>query len=219
MDVQKVSLINLKKIVLSLTGGALIGIGAGTILYAGIGGDTVTVFQDGLHELKKSNGIIDGTLSGGIYKNYFSNSEIPSRIYNVVFVVLALMFARKYSGIGTVLSALVIGYAIDISNALWLLTMLNTGFITGLIIFLIGLVIYAMGIALLIKCDAGMNCLDALLYRLMDVTGLKYKYLRIAADVILTVTGCLMGGVFGVGTVIAVFLTGPLVELFTGNGQ
>ena len=35
----------------------------------------------------------------------------------------------------------------------------------------------------------------------------------------LTVTGCLMGGVFGIGTVIAVFLTGPLVELFTGNGQ
>ena len=201
MDVQKVSLINLKKIVLSLTGGALIGIGAGTILYAGVGGDTVTVFQDGLHAL------------------FNISYGQTSRIYNVVFVVLALIFARKYSGIGTVLSALVIGYAIDISNSLWLLTMLNTGFITGLIIFLIGLVIYAMGIALLIKCDAGMNCLDALLYRLMDVTGLKYKYLRIAADVILTVTGCLMGGVFGIGTVIAVFLTGPLVELFTGNGQ
>ena len=197
MDVQKVSLINLKKIVLSLTGGALIGIGAGTILYAGIGGDTVTVFQDGLHAL------------------FNISYGQTSRIYNVVFVVLALIFARKYSGIGTVLSALVIGYAIDISNSLWLLTKLNTGFITGLIIFLIGLVIYAMGIALLIKCDAGMNCLDALLYRLMDVTGFKYKYLRIAADVILTVTGCLMGGVFGIGTVIAVFLTGPLVELFT----
>ena len=201
MDVQKVSLINLKKIVLSLTGGALIGIGAGTILYAGVGGDTVTVFQDGLHAL------------------FNISYGQTSRIYNVVFVVLALIFARKYSGIGTVLSALVIGYAIDISNSLWLLTMLNTGFITGLIIFLIGLVIYAMGIALLIKCDAGMNCLDALLYRLMDVTGFKYKYLRIAADVILTVTGCFMGGVFGIGTVIAVFLTGPLVELFTGNGQ
>ena len=192
---------NIKKIVLSVLGGALIGIGAGTILYAGIGGDTITVFQDGLHALLN--------ISYGQ----------ASRIYNVVFVVLALIFARKYSGIGTVLSALLIGYAIDISNSLWLLTMLNTGFITGLIIFLIGLVIYAMGIALLIKCDAGMNCLDALLYRLMDVTGLKYKYLRIAADVILTVTGCFMGGVFGVGTVIAVFLTGPLVELFTGNGQ
>ena len=201
MDVQKDTLMNIKKIVLSLTGGTLIGIGAGTILYAGIGGDTVTVFQDGLHAL------------------FNISYGQASRIYNVVFVVLALIFARKYSGIGTVLSALMIGYAIDISNSLWLLTMLKTGFISGLIIFMTGLVIYALGIALLIKCDAGMNCLDALLYRLMDVTGLKYKYLRIAADVILTVTGCLMGGVFGIGTVIAVFLTGPLVELFTGNGQ
>ena len=201
MDVQKDTLMNIKKIVLSLTGGTLIGIGAGTILYAGVGGDTVTVFQDGLHAL------------------FNISYGQASRIYNVVFVVLALIFARKYSGIGTVLSALMIGYAIDISNSLWLLTMLKTGFISGLIIFMTGLVIYALGIALLIRCDAGMNCLDALLYRLMDVTGLKYKYLRIAADVILTVTGCLMGGVFGIGTVIAVFLTGPLVELFTGNGQ
>ena len=201
MDVQKVFLINLKKIVLSLSGGALIGIGAGTILYAGVGGDTVTVFQDGLHAL------------------FNISYGQASRIYNVVFVVLALIFARKYSGIGTVLSALMIGYAIDISNSLWLLTMLKTGLLSGLIIFMTGLVIYALGIALLIRCDAGMNCLDALLYRLMDVTGLKYKYLRIAADVILTVTGCLMGGLFGIGTVIAVFLTGPLVELFTGNGQ
>ena len=192
---------NIKKIVLSVLGGALIGIGAGTILYAGIGGDTITVFQDGLHALLN--------ISYGQ----------ASRIYNVVFVVLALIFARKYSGAGTVISALVIGFLIDISNSLWLLTKLNNGFVSGLIIFLIGLTIYASGIALLIRCDAGMNCLDALLYKLMDVTGLKYKYLRIAADVILTVTGCFMGGVFGVGTVIAVFLTGPLVELFTGNGQ
>ena len=192
---------NIKKIVLSVLGGALIGIGAGTILYAGIGGDTITVFQDGLHALLN--------ISYGQ----------ASRIYNVVFVVLALIFARKYSGAGTVISALVIGFLIDISNSLWLLTKLNNGFVSGLIIFLIGLTIYASGIALLIRCDAGMNCLDALLYKLMDVTGLKYKYLRIAADVILTVTGCFMGGVFGIGTVIAVFLTGPLVELFTGNGQ
>ena len=188
---------NIKKIVLSVLGGALIGIGAGTILYAGIGGDTITVFQDGLHALLN--------ISYGQ----------ASRIYNVVFVVLALIFARKYSGAGTVISALVIGFLIDISNSLWLLTKLNNGFVSGLIIFLIGLTIYASGIALLIRCDAGMNCLDALLYKLMDVTGLKYKYLRIAADVILTVTGCLMGGLFGMGTVIAVFLTGPLVELFT----
>ena len=190
---------NIKKIVLSVLGGALIGIGAGTILYAGIGGDTITVFQDGLHALLK--------ISYGQ----------ASRIYNVVFVVLALIFARKYSGAGTVISALVIGFLIDISNSLWLLTKLNNGFVSGLIIFLIGLTIYASGIALLIRCDAGMNCLDALLYKLMDVTGLKYKYLRIAADVLLTVTGCMMGGVFGIGTVIAVFLTGPLVELITGK--
>lgn len=69
---------------------------------------------------------------------------------------------------------------------------------------------------MLIRCDAGMNCLDALLYRLMDVTNFKYSYLRIAADIILTLSGCLMGGVFGLGTVLSVLLTGPLAGFFAG---
>ena len=139
-----------------------------------------------------------------------------SRIYNVVFVLLALVLARKYSGAGTVVSALMIGFLIDIIYSLWSSIVVDAGFVVSLLVFLIGLVIYALGIAVLIRCDAGMNCLDALLYRLMDVTNFKYRYLRIAADIILTLSGCLMGGVFGLGTVLSVLLTGPLAGFFAG---
>ena len=189
---------SIKKIILALIGGSLIGIGAGTILYANIGGDAITVFQDGIHVLLK--------ISYGQ----------ASRIYNVVFVLLALVFARKYSGAGTVVSALMIGFLIDIIYSLWSSIVVDAGFVVSLLVFLIGLVIYALGIAVLIRCDAGMNCLDALLYRLMDVTNFKYSYLRIAADIILTLSGCLMGGVFGLGTVLSVLLTGPLAGFFAG---
>lgn len=189
---------SIKKIILALIGGSLIGIGAGTILYANIGGDAITVFQDGIHVLLK--------ISYGQ----------ASRIYNVVFVLLALVLARKYSGAGTVVSALMIGFLIDIIYSLWSSIVVDAGFVVSLLVFLIGLVIYALGIAVLIRCDAGMNCLDALLYRLMDVTNFKYRYLRIAADIILTLSGCLMGGVFGLGTVLSVLLTGPLTGFFAG---
>ena len=189
---------SIKKIILALIGGSLIGIGAGTILYANIGGDAITVFQDGIHVLLK--------ISYGQ----------ASRIYNVVFVLLALVLARKYSGAGTVVSALMIGFLIDIIYSLWSSIVVDAGFVVSLLVFLIGLVIYALGIAVLIRCDAGMNCLDALLYRLMDVTNFKYSYLRIAADIILTLSGCLMGGVFGLGTVLSVLLTGPLAGFFAG---
>ena len=189
---------SIKKIILALIGGSLIGIGAGTILYANIGGDAITVFQDGIHVLLK--------ISYGQ----------ASRIYNVVFVLLALVFARKYSGAGTVVSALMIGFLIDIIYSLWSSIVVDAGFVVSLLVFLIGLVIYALGIAVLIRCDAGMNCLDALLYLLMDVTNFKYSYLRIAADIILTLSGCLMGGVFGLGTVLSVLLTGPLAGFFAG---
>lgn len=108
---------SIKKIILALIGGSLIGIGAGTILYANIGGDAITVFQDGIHVLLK--------ISYGQ----------ASRIYNMVFVLLALVLARKYSGAGTVVSALMIGFLIDIIYSLWSSIVVDAGFVVSLLVF------------------------------------------------------------------------------------
>ena len=81
--------------VLAALAGAGIGIGVALILTAGMGSDTVTVFQDGLHQqLRISYGQ-------------------ASRLYNLILILTAFIAARKYFGAGTVISALITGFAID----------------------------------------------------------------------------------------------------------
>ncbi len=191
----------LKKGVLTCFAGCYIGIGVGMILYANIGGDTVTVFQDGLHRL------LDCSYGQA------------SRIYNFVLIIAALLVARKYFGPGTIISALITGYAIDISfNAL---TALNVwlSFFTALILFLLGLTIYTIGLSLLIRCNLGMNGLDSLLYQVSDRLGVEYKYIRLGTDFLLTLIGYLMGGVVGGGTVISIACTGFMIDFFVRLGE
>ncbi len=190
-----------KKALLICLAGYCIGVGVGIILYANVGGDTVTVFQDGMHLILRCS-----------YGQ-------ASRIYNAVLILAALLAARKYFGAGTVLSALITSFAIDFSFDALTALGLAPSFPARLVIFLAGQTVYALGLSLLIRCKLGMNGLDSLLYRLLDKFHWEYKYVRLAVDLLLTLTGWLMGGVVGIGTAVSVACTGVMIDFFAKVGK
>lgn len=190
----------IKKGCLICVAGLCIGIGVGIILYANIGGDTVTVFQDGLH----------------IILNISYGQS--SRIYNGVLIIAALVAARKYFGGGTILSALITGYVIDFAYDGLSGLNLQLSFISMFIVFLIGQTVYTIGLSILIRCKLGMNGLDSLLYRLVDLIKIDYRWLRLGADLLLTIIGFLLGGVVGIGTAISIASTGIMIDFFTKIG-
>lgn len=181
---------------LAAVAGAGIGIGVGLILTAGIGSDTVTVFQDGLHQqLRISYGQ-------------------ASRLYNLILILTALMAARKYFGAGTVISALITGFAIDSTVALTGSFIVRSGLPGSVLVFLAGQTLYAFSLAMLIRCQLGMNGLDSLIYALQEKTGISYRRLRWGVDFLLTWMGWLLGGIVGIGTLISILTTGPLIDWF-----
>lgn len=188
---------NIKKIALTALAGVLIGTGVGTILYANIGGDTVTVFQDGLHSVLN--------ISYGQ----------ASRIYNLALIIIAVICAREYFGSGTIISALIVGYLIDFSYNLLTMTNTNNNYVTAFIIFLIGQSIYSLGLSLLIGCKLGMNALDSVIYKIKEITSIDYKIIRFITDILLTILGYLMGGIVGIGTIISIACTGLMIDTFT----
>ena len=190
----------IKKGFLIILAGLCIGVGVGVILYANVGGDTITVFQDGMHNVL--------SISYGQ----------ASLLYNAVLIVLALIFSKNNFGAGTIVTALITGLMIDISNNLLVSLNLELDFIMKLMVFFIGLSIYTFGLALLIKCKLGMNALDSLIYRLVDMIHIEYKWIRIVADLILTILGFIMGGVVGIGTLVSILCTGMMIDLFTKIG-
>ena len=190
------TLMSLKKLITILIATVCIGSGVGTILAANIGSDSISVLQDGMHNI--------------LNVSYGQ----ASLLYNIIMILVALIFARKYFATGTIISALLTGTFIDLVNypLVAILTDISASFLLRLFLFLLGLLIYSLGLSILIGCKLGMYSLDSILTVLSNKTTIHYKHLRIATDFILTATGFLLGGVVGVGTIISIGLTGVLID-------
>lgn len=183
---------------------AMNGVGCGVALFlqCGLGSDPIGILCDGI---SRSLGI------------QFGNASL---LYNLVVIILALLIAKKNMGAGTIVYAVFSGYFIDFYS--WILTPLQLSekiFIIKILIYLIGEVLFAFALALLIRFKLGMNALDALLYKIEEKTKIKYSMLRTGTDFVYTVIGYLLGGVFGIGTVISILFTGTLVGIFAKNAQ
>ena len=179
-------------------------IGAATCCYvrAGLGGDSVAVFLEGL------------SVAGGI------SLGTASWMLNIVLVALALAMARRHIGWTTVYSCILTGSFIDLadglldpffglSDALW--------FRWG--ILGMGLLLLTMACALMIRFCPGMSIMDAIVTRISEKLGVSFRAVRMIIDAGLMLTGFLLGGVVGTGSVAAVLGTGPLIQFFCQLGK
>lgn len=179
-------------------------IAAATCCYvrAGLGSDSVAVFNEGLS--------IFAVISLGT----------AAWCLNLGLLLTAFLTARKHIGWTTIYNSLLVGPFIDLMN--WLLSPV-LGFSGGLwfrcILFAAGLLLVAGACALMIRKCPGMSVNDAISTGIAQRLGTSFRVVRMGIDGLLMLTGFLMGGVVGVGSVIAVLGTGPLIQLFTQLGK
>ena len=173
----------------------LTGLGVALFVHANLGSDTLTVFVDGLHRVLNCS------------------YGAASRIYNLIVLVIALIVSRKNIGWATIVYALSVGFTMDyFEKLLQPLQIQNADMITRLICVCLGQVCFGITYALLIKYRRGMNQIDAISYAIVDKTGISFKWVRTGMDVLLLTSGWLLGGVVGVGSIIAMTTTGVLVD-------
>lgn len=77
-----------------------------------------------------------------------------------------------------------------------------------------GCAILAYGMTIVIKSDAGTGPNDLVAIVISDKTQKKFSIVRIIVDVCFVVAGGLLGGVYGLGTIICAFLVGPVAGVF-----
>lgn len=171
-----------------------------------IGSDTLTVLLEGLH---KTTGRSLG---------------LTSFIINMVLLAVALLLNRKAIGVSSFIYSFGIGPFINmlfpfISN----MGLDHLQLFNKIIVVIVANFCYSITYVLLMRFGNGMYAIDAILRYLESKFGLRYDLGRIGVDAILLGTGYLCGGIVGIGTVIALLLTGPgtlLVEriLLKGKG-
>lgn len=173
----------------------LTGLGVALFVHANLGSDTLTVFVDGLHRVLNCS------------------YGAASRIYNLIVLVIALIVSRKNIGWATIVYALSVGFTMDyFEKLLQPLQIQNADMITRLICVCLGQICFGITYALLIKYRRGMNQIDAISYAIVDKTGISFKWVRTGMNVLLLTSGWLLGGVVGVGSIIAMTTTGVLVD-------
>ncbi|HEX9848658.1 MAG TPA: hypothetical protein VGB33_09590 [Acidimicrobiia bacterium] len=180
-----------RRIIQLLVGLTLFGVGIGLMLRSGLGLPPWDVLHQGLTE--------QFGLTVGVW----------SIIVSFAVLTLWLPLRERY-GLGTLLNAVIIGAVIDVTVLLipepisvWLDSLMLAG----------GILAIGLASGLYIGANLGPGPRDGLMTAIAR-RGPSIRTTRWGLEIVVLVTGILMGGTFGVGTIAFAVFIGPLVQFF-----
>ena len=133
---------------------------------------------------------------------------LASVIAGAAAIGLAVLFGESF-GVGTIVNIIGCGVCIDAMLALDWVPQLHS-LPGGIAMLLAGLELLALGTWMYMRSALGAGPRDALMVALARKTG---RSAGICADILVTVSGFLLGGQFGIGTVISALGLGSLINL------
>lgn len=132
----------------------------------------------------------------------------------VGLIILAVSwFLGVQPGFGTLVNMIMIGVWMDIFLIDGVVPEAS-GWVEKLAMLLGGIVLLGFATAVYIKAGFGAGPRDGFMLALTQRTSLRIGVIRWAIEVAVVAIGIVLGGSFGVGTIIAAFLIGPVVDFF-----
>lgn len=187
-----------KALIVLLIGLTVAHLGVTLFLQSALGTDTFTVFIQGLSRVFH---LTVGTVHV---------------IVLCILMVLMLLTTKGYVKPGTVVCAFCGGPIIDLFT--WMLqgTINETSpMALRVISMLVGCVVLALGMSIVINSNAGTGPNDLVAIILSDkLEKIEFRWVRVGCDLFFVAAGFVLGGTVGVGTVVAAFCTGPLVQFW-----
>jgi len=130
-------------------------------------------------------------------------------------IVVLVMFLGEKIGIGTILNMFLIGIFLD-----WILILnpvpIASNFILGVFMLILGLFTIALGSYFYIDSAFGAGPRDSLMVALTRITKLPVGVCRSGVELTVVLIGWKLGGLVGIGTVIAAFGIGFCVQTTFG---
>lgn len=179
-------------------------LGVTLFLLADLGADPFNVFVQGVFRTLSS-------LTGSALLTHgYTHIGI-----NLLIILVLLFVDRSYIKLGTVFCMAFGGPIIDFFTAL-LENYINAGlpFAVRLGTLALGCVILAYGMTVVIKSDAGTGPNDLVAIAISDKAHFPFGITRTVTDISFVVIGFLLGGKFGIGTIVCAALVGMVAERF-----
>ena len=148
-------------------------------------------------------------LAQGISLKYNISIGLATFLVSIT-ILIAWIPLKQVPGIGTILNALIIASAIDIS-----LPYLPKPEVFELKIIqaCIGILVVGIGSGIYLTCNLGPGPRDGLMIGLQRVTNFSLPGIRTLIEFSAVISGWLLGGIVGIGTILFVIGIGPCVGL------
>lgn len=187
----------LLKVVFALFGILLVGIGVGFNASALLGNDPIAILYDGIRNIA---GL--GYESLGLITN----------LVNLSVLILLLFIGRRYLNIGTIIYMLSLGTFVNLGNYLYGQMFTDPSIIVRFSMGIIGSLLIYTGVGIFILMDIGLDLFTAFAMVINDRLGWEFRKTKICFDIILVVTGTLLGGTLGIITIFTALTAGPCIQ-------
>ena len=179
------------KLIIIVVGSVVAAYGVTLALYAGFGGATLAVLWQ------------------GISKTFHVSIGTASMIVAIVMIVFAFFYDRSQIHIGTILYQIVYSFCVDLfANA----HVYSTHIWVNALIMLLGIVLFAIGTGFYAAASLGRGSYEALTFSLAEKNNWQVKIVRMVLDVVMVVTGVMLGGKFGICTIVTILISGPVIQ-------
>lgn len=192
------------RLIILFVGLTIAHLGVTMFLLADLGADPFNVLVQGLFKI----------LSGLTGWAFLTHGRVHIAVCFIIIIVL-LIVDRSYIKLGTVVCMVFGGPIIDFFSLL-LSPIFEAvdSFAVLLLLLALGCVILAYGMTIVIKSNAGTGPNDLVAVVISDKIKKKFSIIRVIVDFSFVAAGFLMGGVFGIGTLVCAFLVGPVAGIF-----
>lgn len=182
------------RVIIILVGVFITAYGAAAFITANLGSDPVTAFVQGV-------GKVTG-LSFGWAMN----------VFNIVFLVVVLIMNWRMIGIGSVLYTFLLGTFCDLFIP-WIVNIIGADptLVVRIVLIVTGTIALGIGLGLYQAAAYGAGPSDAFNQIMARLLKLQLRWWRIIFDVVMVVGALIMGGVVYFGTLVGMFLVGPVL--------
>ena len=176
-------------------------LGVTLFLLADLGADPFNVLIQGLRLLVVKTGLLTPT-----------HGTVHMAVCFLIVLIL-LLVDRRYVKLGTLVCMFCGGPIIDFFTLLLQgLGITEATLWVKIAVLVLGCVILASGMSLVIRSEAGTGPNDLVAVVVSEKSGVRFGVVRVATDFLFVLAGFLLGGRFGIGTIICAFLVGPVAE-------
>lgn len=197
------------RVIILFVGLVIAHLGVSMFLLANLGSDPFNVMIQGLSRWL-----------GDMIESPFITHGNTHVAVSVLIIIVLLFTDRSYIKIGTLICMFCGGPIIDVFNLLLgsIITPEST-MVIWIVCNVLGCAILACGMSIVIKSDAGTGPNDLVGVVISDKLKKKFSIIRVIVDACFLLCGWLMGGAVGLGTVICLFLVGPVAGFFLPRSE